>query len=109
MADREGRGLPGEIRFSVAMTVGEMMFGNIGVPERLTFSCIGRVVNMVARLDELSRDIGRAVLVTREMAEAEPEHWVPIGTHALRDFDEPVELMARACDRDVFVPLAKSA
>jgi adenylate cyclase len=109
MADREGRGLPGEIRFSVAMTVGEMMFGNIGVPERLTFSCIGRVVNMVARLDELSRDIGRAVLVTREMAEAEPEHWVPIGTHALRDFDEPVELMARACDRDAFVPLAKSA
>lgn len=108
MKGREARGMAGEIRFSVAMTVGEMMFGNIGVPSRLTFSAIGRAVNKVSRLDELSRDIGRAVLVTRDVAQIDPEHWVSIGPHALRDFDEPVELMTRACSRDAFEPLARA-
>lgn len=108
MKGREARGMVGDIRFSVAMTVGEMMFGNIGVPTRLTFSAIGRAVNKVSRLDELSRDIGRAVLVTREIGQVDPENWVSIGPHALRDFDEPVELMTRACARDAFEPLARA-
>ena len=39
-----------------SMTIGEVMFGNIGVPTRLTFSAIGPAVNKVARLDELGGD-----------------------------------------------------
>ena len=93
-----------ELNFSISMTAGEVMFGNIGVPSRLTFSAIGPAVNKVARLDELSKKLGRGVLATREVASVEPERWVSIGMQPLRDFDAPLELFTRACSRDAFLP-----
>ncbi|MGG7565525.1 adenylate/guanylate cyclase domain-containing protein [Rhodovulum sp. DZ06] len=106
LAEHEALGLPEELRFSVSMTVGEMMFGNIGVPDRLTFSAIGRAVNKVARIDEMSKRLGRMVLVTREIAQVEPERWISAGVQQLRDFDEPVELMTCACGTDMHEPVA---
>ncbi|MDF2232835.1 adenylate/guanylate cyclase domain-containing protein [Albimonas sp. CAU 1670] len=93
------------MNFSIAMSVGEVMFGNIGVPARLTFSAIGPAVNKVARLDEMSKELGRMVLVTREVAQVEPERWVSVGPQSLRDFDHGIELFTRACARDAFVPV----
>ncbi len=90
------------IRFSISMAVGEVMFGNIGVPERLTFSAIGPVVNAVARIDDLTKDVGRSVLATEDVAKIEPERWKTVGRHALSGFDEPIELFARVCTRDAF-------
>ena len=94
------------LNFSISMTIGEVMFGNIGVPTRLTFSAIGPAVNKVARLDELSKILGRAVLATREVAQVDPDRWTSIGPQRLRDFDQPVELFTRLCARDAFVPEA---
>ena len=99
------------IRFCVCLAVGEVMFGNIGVPERLSFSVIGSVVNEVARMDDASKTLGRSVLVTSEVAKIEPDCWVSLGAHPLAGVPEPVELFARACQRDVFetVEPAKTA
>lgn len=105
MDRRQELGMPGDIRFSVSMTVGEMMFGNIGVPERLTFSAIGRAVNKVTRIDKLSKRLGRGVLVTPDIAAVDPDRWVSAGVHMLRDFDRPMELMTRICERDSFMPV----
>ncbi|MEE3101707.1 MAG: adenylate/guanylate cyclase domain-containing protein [Pseudomonadota bacterium] len=92
------------LNFSISMTIGEVMVGNIGVPTRLTVSAIGPAVNKVARLDELSKTLGRSVLATREVAAVDPDRWVSIGPQRLRDFDNPVELFTRACERDAFQP-----
>jgi adenylate cyclase len=97
------------IGFGIAITRGEVTFGNIGVPQRLTFSAIGPAVNAVARLDELTKQLGRAVLVTEAIASVEPERWVPLGPHRLRDFDTPVEIYARACTGDSFRPVEAAA
>jgi adenylate cyclase len=105
--EREAKGIDGNLRFSVSMAVGEVMFGNIGVPTRLTFSAIGPAVNMVARIDDLTKDIGRAVVVTRDVAAVDPGRWISVGRHPLRDFETPVELYARACERDAFDPAAE--
>lgn len=96
------------LNFSISMTIGEVMFGNIGVPTRLTFSAIGPAVNKVARLDELSKKLGRAVLATKELAQVDPDRWVSIGPQRLRDFDQPIELFARACERDAFAPMPET-
>ena len=99
------------IRFCVSLAVGEVMFGNIGVPERLTFSVIGPVVNRVARMDDVSKTLGRAVLVTAEIAAIEKECWESLGEVPL-DGMGPVELFARRCHRDAFeidAELAQSA
>ncbi len=109
LPERRAMGVEGELRFSVSMAIGEVMFGNIGVPTRLTFSAIGPAVNMVARIDDLTKDIGRAVVVTRDIAAVEPGRWVSVGRHALRDFDTPVELFARVCERDAFKPSERLA
>lgn len=99
------------MRFAISLSVGEVMFGNIGVPERLTFSVIGPVVNRVARMDDVSKTLGRAVLVTAEIAAIEKDCWESLGEVPL-DGMGPVELFARRCHRDVFeidAELAQSA
>ena len=90
------------IRFCISMAVGEVMFGNIGVPERLSFSVIGSVVNEVARMDDASKALGRSVLATKEIAAIDADHWVSVGEHALEGVPKPVELFARCCDLDAF-------
>ncbi|MEO1611978.1 MAG: adenylate/guanylate cyclase domain-containing protein [Pseudomonadota bacterium] len=90
------------IRFCISMAVGEVMFGNIGVPERLSFSVIGSVVNEVARMDDASKILGRSVLATKEVSAVDPDHWVSVGEHDLDGVPQAVELFARCCDLDAF-------
>jgi adenylate cyclase len=50
--------------FGAALHLGEMLWGNIGAADRLDFSAIGHAVNLVSRLEGLSRPLGQAVLVS---------------------------------------------
>ncbi len=52
---RKGQGLP-ELSFGLALHIGNVMFGNIGIPERLSFSVIGSSVNQVARHGRIDQD-----------------------------------------------------
>ncbi|EFO33497.1 adenylyl cyclase class-3/4/guanylyl cyclase [Roseibium sp. TrichSKD4] len=40
----------------MALSVGEVMFGNIGVPDSLTFSVIGQTVHAAARMEALTKN-----------------------------------------------------
>ena len=48
-ADRKQNGL-GEIRYGIGLHVGNVMYGNVGLKDRLTFSAFGGAVNEVQRL-----------------------------------------------------------
>ncbi|MGE3934425.1 MAG: adenylate/guanylate cyclase domain-containing protein, partial [Rhodospirillaceae bacterium] len=50
------------IAFGIAVHVGEVMYGNIGVPERLEFSVVGPAVNEVVRLEGLTKILRRPIL-----------------------------------------------
>ena len=91
-----------EMKFSISIAVGEVMFGNIGVADRLSFSVIGPVVNQVARMDDASKTLGRSVLVTKEIAQIEKDCWASLGEQQLDGVSEAVELFARRCERDAF-------
>jgi len=80
--------------YGLGLNRGEVMFGNIGVPQRLTFSVIGPTVNQVARIEGLTKSVGEPVLATREIAEHAPDAWTPAGTHALKGIAEEIELFA---------------
>ncbi|MFO7856051.1 MAG: adenylate/guanylate cyclase domain-containing protein [Paracoccaceae bacterium] len=103
--------VPEQLAFSIAMSIGDVMFGNIGVPTRLTFSAIGSAVNQVARLDELAKQMRRSVLVTREIAAVDPGRWIPLGLKPLRDFAEPAEVhgLAEAEETAVAPPAAAAS
>ena len=78
----------------IALSSGQVMFGNIGVPARLTFSVIGRTVNAAARIEAMTKQLGRPLLVTAEIAAAAPRDFASIGRFHLAGFGEEVELHA---------------
>lgn len=80
------------IKFGIGINTGTVMFGNIGVPQRLTFSVIGPTVNEVARIESLTKATGMDALVTKEIAELEPDKWISIGNQRLSGVSEEIEL-----------------
>lgn len=92
--------------FGIAMHLGQVMYGNIGVPERLEFSVIGAAANEAARLQSLCKELDRPVLASREFAEVLPDIWTPLGAHTLRGVRTPREVFALAGSdsEDVAVP-----
>ncbi|MFM9859438.1 adenylate/guanylate cyclase domain-containing protein [Pseudoxanthobacter sp. M-2] len=82
--------------FGVALAVGDVMFGNIGIPNRLSFSVIGSTVNAVARIEKMTKQIGEPVLATEHVARTAPADWRAVGSFPLDGFGAPVPLHARA-------------
>ena len=80
--------------YGLGLHVGDVMFGNIGVPERLEFSVIGPAANEVARIESLTKTLGRRTLASAEFARAVSRDWESTGEHALKGVGEPLEVMA---------------
>jgi adenylate cyclase len=80
------RGERGEdpIDFGLALHVGEVMFGNVGVPERIDFTVIGPAVNEVARLEGLTKTLGRRIIVSNAFSRLLPLDWEALGENTLR-------------------------
>lgn len=92
---RETTGKP-PIRFGIAMNIGEVMFGNIGIDSRLSFSVIGPTVNEVARIEKMTKALQTTVLATKSVADADPGAWKSLGKHLLAGLENPVELFGLA-------------
>jgi class 3 adenylate cyclase len=78
--------------FGVALHVGEVMYGNIGAPDRLDFTAIGPAVNLTSRIEGLCRRLGCPVLVSEAVSNQCDELLAPIGRHPMRGIKEPVAL-----------------
>lgn len=90
---REAEGLI-PIRFGVGLNTGKVMFGNIGVPERLSFSVIGPTVNEVARIETMTKALDHPALATASIASQQPDQWHSVGVHRLAGVSQEVELFA---------------
>ncbi len=88
---RKAEGLPA-INFGVGLNVGSLVFGNIGVPQRLSFSVIGPTVNEVARIETMTKVIGKSILVTKDVAEFEADSWQLLGNFSLQGVSQKVDL-----------------
>jgi adenylate cyclase len=60
---REARGEP-PLEFGLALHVGDVMYGNLGVPQRMQFTVIGAAANEAARLAGMCKSLGRWALVS---------------------------------------------
>jgi len=78
--------LDGGVRFGLALHVGEVLYGNIGSGNRLDFTCIGPAVNLAARIEKLTSELGRTILASDEFACHCSAQFVPIGEFELRGF-----------------------
>jgi adenylate cyclase len=88
-ADWGGLEKPGGIHFGVALHIGDVLYGNIGSTNRLDFTCIGPAVNLAARIEALSGEIGRTILASEAFAAACGDRLVPVGSYALKGVSQP--------------------
>ncbi len=77
------------LRCGVALHVGEVLYGNIGGGNRLDFTCIGPAVNLAARIETLTGQLGHAILASGEFARYCPGEFTPIGQFAFAGFSAP--------------------
>jgi adenylate cyclase len=94
---RLGAAEPGNgvsLDFGIALHLGQVIHGNVGVPERLQFTIVGSAVNEVVRVQDLTRQLGCPVLATAPFAAAVAGPWRPVGEHALRGLGTPMPILA---------------
>lgn len=84
----------GPLRSGIALHLGEVFFGNMGTPERLDFTVIGRAVNEVSRVETLTKELDRQILVSEPVARLLDRHLEHMGSHQLRGFSGRVALYA---------------
>ncbi len=90
---RSRRGQP-IIRFGVGLHVGEVVYGNIGAPERLNFTVMGAAVNRSARLQDMTKALARPVLISADFAACIEDPVESLGYHLLKGLKEPQEIFA---------------
>ena len=85
-----------EIRFGVGLNAGQVVYGNVGAPDRLDFTVIGPAVNRAARLESMTKDLGVPLLMTATFAAALGRPARSLGAHRMRGLEEPVEVFVLA-------------
>ncbi|NKB52680.1 MAG: adenylate/guanylate cyclase domain-containing protein [Rhizobiaceae bacterium] len=83
-----------EFDFGIGLNTGTVMFGNIGVASRLSFSVVGPTINEVERIETLTKAVDAKALATREVANLRPEDWTSIGEYQLKGVAGKTELFA---------------
>ena len=81
-----------DIRFGIGLHVGNVMFGNVGLKNRLTFSAFGSATNEVQRLESLTKKYGQPVVASEIFKDYCGGDWVLQGKEMLRGISEEVSI-----------------
>jgi adenylate cyclase len=82
------------IAIGIGLHLGDVIYGNVGAAERLDYTAIGPAVNLVCRLEGLTKRFGRPLLVSETFAEAYGGPLLSLGFQPVRGFSEPQEVFA---------------
>jgi len=86
-----------QIRIGIGLHIGEVFYGNVGAATRLDFTAIGPAVNLVCRLEVLTKRFGRPLLLSKDFARlcgARPLQ--SLGFQPVKGLGEPEEVFGLA-------------
>ena len=84
-----------EIGFGIGLNVGNVMFGNVGLLDRLTFSVFGSAVNEADRLQELTKKYPDRLIASQDFANyCTGENWSTLGREKLAGIRNKVTVLA---------------
>jgi adenylate cyclase len=90
--ERRKSGL-GEIGYGIGLHVGNVMFGNVGLTDRLTFSAFGSAVNEVQRLQNLTKKYPQQIIASSDFAGYCGGNWLTIGKEQLAGVKQKLTIM----------------
>ena len=88
---RRGREDKAPLDFSIALHVGDAMYGNVGAHDRLDFTVIGPAVNLCARLEALAGSLGEKLICSADFAAASTSEMRSVGSHSLKNVERETE------------------
>jgi adenylate cyclase len=83
-----------EIQFGVGLNVGEVIYGNVGAPDRLDFTVMGPAVNRTARLESLTKELDCNILFSQKFAESIETPNEYLGQYQMKGIAEPQAVYA---------------
>ena len=104
------RGLQ-ELRIGIAINQGDVVVGNIGSARRMEFTVIGDAVNVSWRLQELTKQLGSDLLVSKSVSGLVVEEFElkPLGASSIAGYAEPIEVFSVLGPVDVSLEPARPA
>jgi len=85
-----------EIAYGIGLHVGDVTYGNIGIPQRLQFTVIGSAANEASRIEGMTKVLGVPVVCSAAFAESYPGRLVSKGWHTLKGVSGTHELFGLA-------------
>jgi adenylate cyclase len=84
-AEFRREGLP-TLTIGIGVNYGTVTVGNIGSSERHNYSAIGDAVNVAARVEGLTKDLGRKIVITEAVVSRIDDkfHFDPLGEHQVK-------------------------
>jgi adenylate cyclase len=83
-----------EIGYGIGLHIGNVMFGNVGLPDRLAFSVFGAAVNEATRLEALTKTYKIPIVASEEFRSRCEGNWDELGSETLRGFSRPIKVFS---------------
>jgi len=86
------------IKYGIGLHLGDVTYGNIGIPQRLEFTVIGLAANQAARVESMTKELGHTVMISEAFADQFAGELTSLGKHALKGVPGEHELFTPADD-----------
>ena len=86
----------GALRHGIGIYTGQALAANIGSPDRLSYALVGETVNLASRLQDLTKELGRDILISANTRTGLGDEFTvkPLPPTTVKGKTQPVEIYA---------------